>query len=645
MMIVLMTGLVAASGMKTMTDDQYYNSLARQAAEAGAVFAQDCMEKNEYVATWTGQTLGMGDNCNGSSNSTWSKTLVNTSRFETTWTVPSIPNTPDQQQIVVTGKTNLKRSSNGSVWKTYEHTLHVSVSSQLSASRLSFGYNRTPGVFFGVVDAKGTVQMLGHNGDGQLGNGTLTNSVSPRPYALPAGKIAKSIHTNFTSVGYSVFVVTTDGELYASGRNDMGQLGLGTAGADVLTPQKVLLPTTERVKQVYNLWRTTFVITESYKLYSFGECRFGSLGTGTVDGYTVDATYPHNCLKNGATYAYRSTPVQVNSGSNVMPAPTTSIYSRPAEMAVDWYGAFVRMEDSGRMYGWGVNDYGEMGDYGATNHFAVPEKLWNFGDNTGTTNPAASIAYDGATSYVVTTDGKIYGAGFNNFGQLNATNRSINYTTFMELSPLATSNACKEADGTRSYTKVVADEFFATLMTSTGKVCAMGLNGAGSLGVGSNSDNLSTSMFGITHPASYLQNTVRYGSTTAPPPAADITNCSMGPNEAGVNDDYRHNNTFIVTRTGEVWGAGSNYYGQLGIGVTGGSRNGFVKMQKFGPLFGQTRAKQVQCGRGTVVIITESGRVYTVGDNTWGQLGNGTTTDSNVPIQAKYTNVVRPIYY
>ena len=49
-------------------------------------------------------------------------------------------------------------------------------------------------------------------------------------------------------------------------------------------------------------------------------------------------------------------------------------------------------------------------------------------------------------------------------------------------------------------------------------------------------------------------------------------------------------------------------------------------------------ARSVQVGLGTTVIFTTDGSVYSVGNNSHGQLGDGTMNNSSTPIRAKYLN-------
>jgi len=54
------------------------------------------------------------------------------------------------------------------------------------------------------------------------------------------------------------------------------------------------------------------------------------------------------------------------------------------------------------------------------------------------------------------------------------------------------------------------------------------------------------------------------------------------------------------------------------------------------------KAKSVQTGFGTTVILTEDGKIYTVGNNNYGQLGDGTTNNSSTPLARQYINT-RPL--
>jgi hypothetical protein len=85
---------------------------------------------------------------------------------------------------------------------------------------------------------------------------------------------------------------------------------------------------------------------------------------------------------------------------------------------------------------------------------------------------------------------------------------------------------------------------------------------------------------------------------------------------------------------GTVWAWGDNSDGQLGIGVTGGSRNKPVQVKNL------TNVKQVAPMATAGAALKKDGTVWTWGSNGDGELGRGTfDNSSNVPIKAKITNV------
>lgn len=98
----------------------------------------------------------------------------------------------------------------------------------------------------------------------------------------------------------------------------------------------------------------------------------------------------------------------------------------------------------------------------------------------------------------------------------------------------------------------------------------------------------------------------------------------------------------MVGDNGRVYGAGSNVFGQLGDGTTT-DRATPVAMQVIDGT--AVRAKQVQSGFGTTVIFTTDGKIFTVGNNANGQLGDGTTTNRSIPAASRYLNAVSTLVY
>src|ERR1700677_2905911 len=91
--------------------------------------------------------------------------------------------------------------------------------------------------------------------------------------------------------------------------------------------------------------------------------------------------------------------------------------------------------------------------------------------------------------------------------------------------------------------------------------------------------------------------------------------------------------SLVLLANGQVWTWGENQYGNLGDGNTTDSD---VPVQVQLP----SAAAQISAGgdgnsNGQSLALLTSGTVYGWGDDKWGQLGNGTTSTVNtVPVQA-----------
>lgn len=86
--------------------------------------------------------------------------------------------------------------------------------------------------------------------------------------------------------------------------------------------------------------------------------------------------------------------------------------------------------------------------------------------------------------------------------------------------------------------------------------------------------------------------------------------------------------TVALTSTGSVLTWGDNSFGQLGNGTSGGRSTVPVKVS----LPSGTKVTQVRAGCLHALALTSTGRVLAWGYNFFGQLGDGLNTDSNVPV-------------
>lgn len=100
-----------------------------------------------------------------------------------------------------------------------------------------------------IIGTDGQVYGAGRDMYGKLGNGATGDaannyrSCSTTQYKLPSGVTAVDISTRDE---YTTYVLGSDGNVYSSGANNVGQLGNGTT-TNSTTPVKVLIPTRQFV--------------------------------------------------------------------------------------------------------------------------------------------------------------------------------------------------------------------------------------------------------------------------------------------------------------------------------------------------------------------------------------------------------------
>lgn len=89
---------------------------------------------------------------------------------------------------------------------------------------------------------------------------------------------------------------------------------------------------------------------------------------------------------------------------------------------------------------------------------------------------------------------------------------------------------------------------------------------------------------------------------------------------------YKH--VLAIKNNGSLWSWGFNFDGECGNG-TSGQQNFVLAPQQIGT----TTWQDIATGLSYSLGVQTDGTLWAWGDNGFGQLGNGTTTDSNIPIQ------------
>jgi alpha-tubulin suppressor-like RCC1 family protein len=244
---------------------------------------------------------------------------------------------------------------------------------------------------------------------------------------------------------------------------------------------------------------------------------------------------------------------------------------------------------------WGNNSYGQLGDettisktvpYDITNQFYL-----NFNETI------TSIALGPSHSAAVTSDGRIFTWGKNEFGQLG------DGTTIDKKTPTDITAKFNLAVEERLISVVLGYSHSAAI-SSTGRVFTWGDNSSDKLGD-------------------------ETGINQVEP--TDITEkFSLEADEKIISVDLGYFHSAALSSTGRLFTWGSNSSGQLGNPAYTTKRKP-AAINSYFDLAIDEKIICVSLGTRHSAAVTSRGRIFTWGDNTYGKLGDGTTTMKNIP--------------
>jgi len=431
-----------------------------------------------------------------------------------------------------------------------------------------------------AVMTDGGVQCWGNNSDGQLGNGTFNNSLTPvNVSGLISGITKVSAGTDHTCA------VTTSGGLQCWGSNVWGQLGDGT-NATRNTPMDVN-GLTSGVSQVSVGSAHTCALLSSNGVQCWGYNAQGQLGDGT--------TYTER----------RNTPVDVLGLAGGVTQVSAGIFHTCA------------LNTDGGVQCWGYNDRGQLGDGTQANYRIAPV------DVIGLTSDVAQISVGTSHTCAVNTSGGVQCWGWNFQGQLgNGT--------------IITSNTPVDVIGlTSGVAQVSAGGLHTCVVINSGVQC-WGNNSAGQLGDGTshNSRYAPVDVVGLT--SGVAQVSAGNFHTCALMIDGGVKcwgNNTQGPLGDGTSNNYRFTPVDVIGLAGRVVQVSAGNVHTCAVLESGG-------VQCWGGTFQSNGAVDVVGLAGDVVqidsglsypitcaVMEGSGGVQCWGINSSGQLGDGTYID------------------
>jgi alpha-tubulin suppressor-like RCC1 family protein len=231
-----------------------------------------------------------------------------------------------------------------------------------------------------ALTTKGHVLAWGEGAQGQLGDGSNTDTDTPVRVKLPAGTKAKSI----TAGDEHALAATTKGHLYGWGYNGDGELGNGTTN-DSDKPVKAELPAGTKVQIVSAGGSHTLALSTAGQFYAWGYNGDGELGDGTTTS--------------------RDTPEAIDFlFRGVSPGAITSLAA----------GCFhsLALTTKGVILGWGLGTSGQLGNASTTSSKLPVGAMLPAGTHV------KSISAGCDDSYARTAKGHVFAWGYNANGQL-----------------------------------------------------------------------------------------------------------------------------------------------------------------------------------------------------------------------------------
>jgi alpha-tubulin suppressor-like RCC1 family protein len=308
-----------------------------------------------------------------------------------------------------------------------------------------------------AVKTDGSLWVWGSNQYGARGDGSSSDALTvpvqvPLPFHITtpsrSGKHAVAVGT----AAYAA--IDTDGQVWTWGANWNGRLGDGTTISHY-TPARVKKSSTpgdylNGIVSIAAGGGTMAALDADGTIWTWGAGANGALG----NGFTSDSSYPVQVMVANSA----------NQGVSLVGL---------TQIACGSSGFCIALGRGGAVYGWGNNSFSQLGMApGGSSAFAIPIAI-------GPGNSIDAIAAGSAHGIAHSSDGNVYGWGYNGRGQLG-----LGFTSVIQATPTAMKPG---PNGMNNISDIAAGPNFSVMVRYTDRaVFVTGDNQSGQLGIPGN---------------------------------------------------------------------------------------------------------------------------------------------------------------
>jgi alpha-tubulin suppressor-like RCC1 family protein len=429
----------------------------------------------------------------------------------------------------------------------------------------------------------------------KFGESTATNvtvnSASSITAVTPAG-MGPAVHVQVETAGG--ISTTTEADHFAWraatalgwGEDEYGQVGNSSVAHAVTEPTAAGV--TGEASAVASGSGFSVALESNGTVFSFGANSSGQLGNGK-SGSANNSSVPVAVCRAGVT-------AEACTNEHKILEEATAV------AAGENFGLALR--SNGTVVAWGSDVSGQLGNgkSGSANNSSVPVEVSGLGE-------VVAIAAGGETALALRRDGTVRAWGRNKFGELGNYDTS-NANSSVPVPVCAKQETpCLAANYLKGVSSLAAGRNFSVALLQNGTVAAWGRNSGDELGVGGGSG----------------------------PETCGLRNCSRVPVMVHVLSEVTAIAAgarfgLALRSNGRVMAWGEDVEGQFGNGKVG--QEGFAP-EAVEAMTGQSEVTAIAAGEFFSAALLKNGKVMAAGSNAYGQLGNGSTERSIVPVQVK----------